>query len=347
MRIFSEATNRNNISVLYDIPTHIEYRSGMPAIARFSDGESSSLGCIGCINPQCMRFTPQEVMCGEVENFPNDQGGNACAVDALHWDFESDTPVIDAEKCINCGVCLRRCPVGAIYFDETIKVNRTITDKQARGTADHATINLQTRQIEALNNIRRSGALIAETDELLESIYEKLANIRSNYHNSIARNLLISLGCKSAMRRIGDVYTRMDAVYSAPDGSFGAVEVEFGRDTLDASRGILDDIAVLFTRYGIEKDTNLPLVICLQLPNIRQGYWQFVKDVNAVEEIAIGTLTIGAMMLLNWNGCLLMPDDVAYYLDYDNMDLRSVISRQIRREIRISDKLLGILEPMK
>ena len=42
-----------------------------------------------------------------------------------------------------------------------------------------------------------------------------------------------------------------------------------------------------------------------------------------------------------------MPDDVAYYLDYDNMDLRSVISRQIRREIRISDKLLGILEPMK
>lgn len=347
MRIFSETVNRNNISVLRDMPTRIEYCSGMPATAHFPDGEVSLLGCIGCINPQCMRFAPREIMCDEVENFPNDQGLNVCAVDALHWDFESDTPAVDAEKCINCGICMRRCPVGAIYFDGTFRVNKTITDKQIRRSADNATSDLQTQQIEKLNSITRSGVLIAESDELLESIYEKLGNIRSNYHNPIARNLLISLGCKSAMRRIGDVYTRMDAVYSATDGSFGAVEVEFGRDTLDASRGILDDIAVLFTRYGIEKDSNLPLVICLQLPNARQGYWQVVKDVNAVEKIAIGTLTIGALMLLNWNGCLLIPDDATYYLDYDNMDLRSVISWQIDKEIRISDKLLGILEPMK
>ena len=68
---------------------------------------------------------------------------------------------------------------------------------------------------------------------------------------------------------------------------------------------------------------------------------------NTVEKIAIGTLTVGAMMLLNWNGCLLMPDDATYYLDYDNMDLRSAISWQIDREINISNRLLGILEPLK
>lgn len=347
MRIFSETAKRNNISIFRDIPTHIEYSSGAPATAHFSNGESSLLGCIGCTNPQCMRFTPNEIMCDEVKNFPNDQGLNVCAVDAMYWDYKTDTPVVDTEKCINCGVCIRRCPVGAIYFDKTIKVNKTVTDKQIRRSADSATSDLQTQQIEELYNVRRSGVLIAESDDLLKSIYEKLSNIRSSYHNPIARNLLISLGCKSATRRIGDVYTRMDAVYSAVDGSFGAVEVEFGRDTLDASRGILDDIAVLFTRYGIEKTTNLPLVICLQLPNVRQGYWQVVKDVKAVEEITIGTLTIGAMLLLNWNGCLLMPDDVTYYLDYDNMDLRSVISWQIGRGIRISDRFLGILEPVK
>ena len=347
MRIFSETANRNSISICRDIPIRIEYRSGMPTTAYFFNGESSTLGCIGCTNPQCMRFAPDEIMCDEVENFPNDQGLNVCAVDALHWDLETDTPVVDTEKCINCGVCMRRCPVGAIYFDETIKVNKTITDKQTCGSADSATSDLQTHQIIKLNSVKRSGVLIAESDELLKSIYEKLSNIRSNYHNPIARNLLISLGCKTAMRRIGDVYTRMDAVYSAADNSFGAVEVEFGRDTLDASRGILDDIAVLFTRYGIKKDSNLPLVICLQLPNVRQGYWQVVKDVKTVEKIAIGTLTIGAMLLLNWNGCQLMPDDVTYYLDYDNMDLRSAISWQIGREIRISDKFLGILESVK
>lgn len=347
MRIFSEITNRNHISVLCDMPTQIEYRAGMPTIAHFPNGDVSSLGCISCINPQCMRFAPHEIMCGEVKNFSNDQSLNVCAVDALSWDFESDTPAVDAEKCINCGVCMRRCPVGAIYFDGTVKVNKALTDKEVQRKVNYTASDMQKQQIELLNSTERSGILIDESDELLESIYEKLFNIRSNCHNTIVRNLLISLGCQSAMRRIGDVYTRMDAVYSAADDSFGAVEVEFGRDTLDASRGILDDIAVLFTRYGIEKEANLPLVICLQLPNARQGYWQVVKDVNMVEEISIGTLTIGAMMLLNWNGSLLMPNDKTYYLDYDNMDLRSIISWQIDREIRISDKLLGILEPIK
>lgn len=77
--------------------------------------------------------------------------------------------------------------------------------------------------------------MIAESDELLEAIYDKLTNIRNNYHNLIGRNLLIALGCKCSMRRIGDVYTRMDAIYSSNAGTFGAVEIEFGRDTLDIS----------------------------------------------------------------------------------------------------------------
>lgn len=347
MRIFSETTSRSRISVLCDMPTHIEYCSGAPAKAHFSNGEAASLGCIGCIDPPCMRFAPHEIMCNEVGNFPNDQSLNVCAVEALRWEPGSDAPIVDAAKCISCGVCMRRCPVGAIYFSETVKINRVLTEKEIQKTADRAAADLQARQIEILNSVKRSGTLIDESDALLEAIYEKLACIRSNYHNPIARNLLISLGCQSAMRRIGDVYTRMDAVYSAADHSFGAVEVEFGRDTLDASRGILDDIAVLFTRYGIEKEADQPLVVCLQLPNARQGYWQVVKDIRSVENIAIGTLTIGAMMLLNWNGCLLMPGGTSYYLDYGDKDLRKIVSRQIGRKIQLSKKLLGILEPMK
>lgn len=347
MRILTEAIKRNHISILRDMPAHIEYCSGFPTMAHFPNGEVSSLECLGCVKPQCMSFDPHEVMCDEVENFPNDQSLNTCAVNAMQWDFDSDTPIIDTEKCINCGVCMRRCPIGAIYFDRTVKVNRDVTDKVIHKAADVDTAVLQTQQIEILNNIARSGVLIEESDEIFEAIYEKLTNICSNYHNPVVRNLLISLGCQSAMRRIGDVYTRMDAIYSASDDSFGVVEVEFGRDTLDAFRGILDDIAVLFSRYGIAKDANLPLVICLQLPNARQGYWQVVKDVNLVEGITIGTLTIGAMMLLNWNGCQLLPESVTYYFDYENMNLRSTVSCQTGRRIQLSEKFLGILEPMK
>ena len=120
----------------------------------------------------------------------------------------------------------------------------------------------------------------------------------------IVRNLLVALGCRCSMRRVGDVYTRMDAVYSSFASSFGAVEIEFGKDTLDAVRGILEDIAVLNTRYGISKEDNNAIVVCLQLPNARQGYWQVVRDIKIVEGIEIGTITVGALMILLWHGCI-------------------------------------------
>ena len=347
MRIFSETTNRSSISVLKDIPSRIEYTSGEPSKAYFDNGQCCSIGCLGCTNPRCMKFEENEITCSEVDNFPSDQSLNVCPVDALTWDSELDIPKIDSGKCISCGICLRRCPVGALYYNNGVYVNETISHQQTKVAVNSSTTELQIKQIQALDEIDRRGTLIMESDQLMESIYEKLDRLKPQFHNTVGRNLLISLGCSSAMRRIGDVYTRMDAVYSSIDGCFGAVEVEFGRETLDASRGILDDIAVLYTRYGIDKDENLPLVICLQLPNARQGYWQVVKDIKNVEDIAIATITIGAMLLLNWNGCGLIPDDVTYHLDYDNMDLRSVISWQLGRPISISEKFLGILEPQK
>lgn len=347
MRIFKEVSKRKSISILRETPSHIEYAHGLPALASFPDGQKFPLNCISCLQPRCMFFDAADIECNSIDNFPHDKSTNTCPVNAIEWDAELDVPKINSERCINCGICIRRCPVGAIYFDVEVKVNTTHSPNTVKRDIDSSSRALQAEQIISLNRIERSGSIIVESDELLESIYMKLFRTGGNYHNIIGRNLLISLGCRCAMRRIGDVYTRMDAVYESGDGCLGAVEIEFGGDTLDASRGILDDVAVLNVRYGVHKDTNMPLVICLQLPNARQGYWQVVKDIKTIEDITISTITIGAMMLLNWNGYLLMPDDVAYYLDYDNMNLRSTISQQIYRDIHISNRLLGILEPMK
>jgi Fe-S-cluster-containing hydrogenase component 2 len=294
-----------------------------------------------------MYFEETDVECSEVKNFTSDRTLGACPVDAITWNADTDSPIFNTKKCICCGICMRRCPVGAIYYDGEVKVNTTPVDNTTKVKANKDSIQIQSEQLEILINKPRSGVLIKESDELFEKIYEKLLKLKNVYHNLIGRNLLISLGCKSAMRRIGDVYTRMDAIYSASDNSFGAVEIEFGRDTLDASRGILDDIAVLHTRYGIDKNDNQALVVCLQLPNARQGYWQVLKDIRKVEGIHINTITVGAMMILNWNGCFFIPDDVTYYIDYDNMSLRPAIEEQLNRKVSLSDKTLGILEPMK
>lgn len=346
MQIFKENISRSRMLLMKAIPETLEYRLAKPALLSFEDGNKCSAGCLGCNNPKCMVFEEEYIECAPVPGFPNDRNDEVCPVSALSWDLTNDVPVVDKRKCINCGLCISRCPVGAMYYDGGIKVANEASDQQIKAAVNADSVRKQKTQIQAMSAIQKTGAFIKENDDIIEAIYKKLDCINHNCHNTIARNLLIGLGCSCAMRRIGDVYTRMDAVYST-SGTFGAVEVEFGRDTLDASRGILDDIAVLNTRYGIKKEKNDALVVCLQLPNARQGYWQVVRDIRIVEGLKINTVTIGALMILLWNNQSFDPKQVPYYIDYDNMNLRAIVKKHIGNTIMLSDKILGILEPMK
>ena len=350
MQIFKKNIDREYLSILKSMPCNITLHQGSPATVYFADNKRYSIGCLGCQNPRCIFLHETEIDCAIINNFPLDHSLNACPVDALKWDESLAKPVIDDEKCISCGICVSRCPVGALYFSD---VGKLMINTEKGNYIENKKLdkNIQAhhlRQIKALLSIPRSGVSLVASDCIFEDIYDKLFKINNTHQNIIVRNLLIALGCKCSMRRVGDVYTRMDAVYSSFDGSFGAVEIEFGKDTLDAARGILDDIAVLNTRYGISKNINKAIVVCLQLPNARQGYWQVVRDIKIIENIKIGIITVGALMILLWNGCIFKPEGDRYYLDHDNMDLRSIICKQIKcADISLNYKSLGILENMK
>ena len=350
MQIFKEKVNRQSVLILEEIPTAFEIDHGTSATAHFKNEKKDHIGCIGCLNPRCMYFFEDETECNCNGTFANDKSVNVCPVEAVTWDDLSHTPIIDSKKCILCGICVSRCPVGALYFSshESLMVDTTQSDIVEYKKLNDLIQIKHAHQIEQLLKVQRFGVSQKISDELFKIIYKKLRYIKSNYHNIIGRNLLIALGCKCSMPRMGDVYTRMDAIYCSPSGSFGVVEIEFGKDTLDASRGILDDIAVLNSRYGVNKHNNKPIVICLQLPNIRQGYWQVVKDIKNVVGIKIGTITIGALMYLLWNGCKFEPENDRYYIDYDNRNLREILCVQSYCDgIPLSDKALGIMEPMK
>lgn len=350
MRIFKEGSLRKRLSVLTETPVALEISQSVPGTVYFQNGEKGYVGCLGCTDPRCMFFSESEIECNQVEGFPNDKTRYACPVNAIIWNASKSAPVVDTQKCIHCGICVNRCPVGALYFNNRgiVLVNTEKSNYIEDREPDTEVLSVHLHQINQLLTVPRIGVPLHVSDRLFERIYDKLLHINNSFHNTVGRNLLIELGCKCSMRRIGDVYTRMDAIYTSAAGSFGAIEIEFGKDTLDASRGILDDIAVLHTRYGISKHDNCALVICLQLPNARQGYWQVVRDIKSVEGIQIGTITIGALMILLWNGCILEPEDGRYYIDYDNMDLRQILCNQIPcKTIILSDKKLGILEPIK
>lgn len=349
MQVFKESIEREFVVLLKVIPNNVIHYENKPAELVSSDFSTKCAGCLRCVNPRCIYFSSEEVSCAEVADFPNDANVSVCPVNAIKWDRDSGHPIVNKDLCFGCGLCMKRCPVGALYYSAgEILINTKISELEEKVPANRSNIAKQEAQIESMSKERKWGCYIREgIGKSIRLAYEKLERLNSNYHNLVARNLLIGLGCRSAMRRIGDIYTRMDAVYSSRDGAFGAVEVEFGRDTLDASRGILDDIAVLNTRYRIEKNQETPLVVCLQLPNTRQGYWQVVKDINNVEKVKINTVSIGALLLLLWNNAELDMADNPFYADYDRMEIRTKLEYILDGEIDLPIKYLGILEPIK
>lgn len=141
----------------------------------------------------------------------------------------------------------------------------------------------------------------------------------------------------------------MDAVYSSkikPKCS-GVVEIEFGRDTLEASRGILDDIAVMHSRNNLGKKDNAALVVCLSFPNKRQGYFQVIKDIHRVLDLKIQTISLGALLLLVWNGAAVNFLSREFYVDFDNLRIRGITEFRLNRHVLLSEGKLGILEPEK
>lgn len=345
MQILNEKSRRTTLKLVKEIPDVVVINPEMSANLQVSSNIIRG-ACLKCDKPSCIYFNPDDIKCEHIKEFPEDRDIHVCPVNAITWNEKLEIPVIDDIKCIRCGLCARQCPIGAIYYGngrinicyeaegyEEVLYNETNALKQ----------NMLINQIRSRN---RTGCFIGETDEILEDVYSRIQGAMLLPEKFI-RNVMIGLGCKCATRRIGDVYVRMDAIYETTLGTFGAIEVEFGSDTLSASRGILDDIAVLHSRYKIDKHSNNALVVCLSLPNMRQGYWQVVKDISIVENIKINTLTCGAMLILLWNQLYLDLGVTDFYADYDTPTIRMLLNNKLGRNVNITEKVLGVLEPFK
>ena len=124
----------------------------------------------------------------------------------------------------------------------------------------------------------------------------------------------------------------MDMILSSCDTEYALVEVEFGQNAaLDASRDILDSLAVLTSRYKWDLRLTVPIVVSDLLPNKRSEYWHIIKDVSDAYGIRIRTLTIFALLLLIWNR---LPVTFAKDMFYADVNIKSYRTHFL-------DKLLG------
>lgn len=319
-------------------------KSGGFGDIRLGDGSTVSGSCIRCPHVPCIQYSPSELRVPGFEDFPADLNSAVCPTDAIAVDTRAAAPVVSKDRCIGCGLCADRCPVAAIRLTDEPKAEVNVVQDDVvfpvaksikEVDATHAMLAAATQR----------GALLAPSDASLSGLVgaiETIGDFTLQFPNHLCRNLLLQLGIPTAMRRRGDVNLRMDLVFRG-----GVSEVEFSRQALlDSPRNVLDNVAVIVSRYGKDKAQLVPLIISIGLPNKRAEYWQVINDAENVLGIKIRSLSVGALCILLWSGRAFSLEAGRFCTDPSTCSIRADIDH-FTGQIQVSSGLLGILESSK
>lgn len=339
---------RSHISILHpDRPSYgIRYDAETPTRLVLNGKDECVIGCLNCVAPKCMKMDSMDIKCYSFQEFSHETNDSVCPVEAIS--VGPDSIRINSDKCIGCGLCASRCPVGAIHFERgkaTLNQGNSVPLFTMRLDATSENLQEQRHFLEKMVPSYRNGCMQIENDKMMSEIYEKIKHLNQAQQNILARNILIALGCQAALSRQGNVYSRMDGFYENSK-QMGVFEIETGSEMLDVSRALLDDAAVVNARHAIPLGDDHPLAVVLSLPNKRTDYWQVVKDIKVVIDLKISTLTFGALLLFLWN-CEDVNEFDKFYIDTDDYSIRENVEQELNRKINISDGFLGILENVK
>lgn len=317
-------------------PSEVEFTAGAgPNRVHFVDESVVDASCLHCHDAPCYRYATGEGECSSLPNLPADRNDEVCPTSAVSIDPRSGAAVVDATRCIFCGVCVSRCPVGAIHL--LPNVGAVVVDAaNARFVCTprySETEMFASRDL--LRKAERTGLQIQESDALIAEINRRIVGIRSqltdNFPNHLTRNLIRTAGIAVDMRRTGNNHLRVDLVMGSEGIKQGVVEVEFGDEAiLDAPRDVLDDIAVLVSRHGWSGPDIVALIVGDVLPNRRSEFWRIIKDIREVLGIQIGVVTVLALMLVVW-ARLKLPSHIhrLAYTDCDTSSYRETVLEEL------------------
>ena len=305
-------------------PELILFTPGRAPRVQFSDGTLGRATCLGCHDAPCMELAETELsLRGLVEAFPGDPSRDVCPIDAIEWDKTGTIATIDTVNCIGCGLCASRCPYGAISLSSdgvAVVEGRDpdgITTTETSAVAPH----VSTPRVGTLDNLAAPFA---------SEMTQKLAKLTNIQGTRLARNMLLACGVSASMRRRGDTNIRMDGLLLFASEQIGVVELELGEAVLELPRALLEDIAVLHSRFGIPLAQIVPVAVIGRLPNSRAEYYRVIDDIGKVLDIRCRTLTFGALCLVMWHfGTLASLDGDLFTTTADETNLHSSLTRLV------------------
>ena len=275
----------------------LDFRSGLqPVVVELEDGSDGRGTCLGCHDAPCMTLAAEEMALPDAfRDFPGDPSRDVCPTDAVSWNAAADAVVVNGDACISCGLCVARCPYGAISLNlEGLAVvedddpdNLTIAAEGGARVAGHP-------------RPRTAGRIGRMHLQSLRQMPDAISSLNSIVGNRFIRNLLIACGVRCRTGRPGDTNVRMDGVLATADGRLGVLEIELGNDLLESPRGLLENVAVLHGRYDIDVESIDPVSVITKLPNDRSEYLRVMDDIERVLNLRCRTVTVGALLVVLW-----------------------------------------------
>lgn len=331
------STNPKSVQLLDIAPSSVLFEDGMSS---FVIGSKKFIGCcVNCEEKYCMEYSKEEILPDEFRSFPHNTSQRVCPTEAIEIDPKTNKPTITSD-CICCGLCVYRCPFAAIQLS-IIKGRCTINhDSSALVEGDILQQQIQARRFRALNKniaFRKIPRSFADT---YSSLLRKKANSYVDLSEIVVRNSLINMGFKCGLNAHGNNHIRIE-FYATNNSDYIIGESEItDTDTLSVSRRLLDDLAVLISRYNISKRQIIPLGVINGLPNKRTDFYEVLEDVKKVTDVQINILTYHILFVLNLFNTKLTSNDISRFIIGRNQNsLLSEVLRLIPNIVSVDDSI--------
>lgn len=263
-----------------EIPNQVTF-SPMPASEESTWPRS---GCLRCSDAPCMNFGADELRVPSMPELGSVVSYNTvCPTSAITLD-DLGQPRIDPNNCIGCGLCVARCPVGALSLtsaSETPVKLELLTEYVILGDsealkfrADLAKkvvtvwppVNAMERQV---HHVRK---------KLLERGHQGAQTV-NNLTRHLVRNTFVAMGARVALRNQGANSLSCELIAEDSNRTI-LVEISTTDDTLDAFRRLLSGAARALGRQGLKKSQIALMLVVPRLPNNRVDLYRLISDVH-------------------------------------------------------------------
>jgi Fe-S-cluster-containing hydrogenase component 2 len=269
-----------------------------PTVWVSQDGAQYAAVCLACPDLPCARLAESEVTADlgiETSHTPN---AEACPTSAVQ---QSDDGLasIDGDLCIQCGVCVTRCPVGAIWTDEPgqppMLSERSDVPIQPEVTDFAVARERLSRSLPYAACPIEPGTMIAQCEAVLYGVRRSAdpgALIRA-----LVRNALQAAGVPVQLKNMGDNSAPCEVLARTPSALL-AIEIQPSRDEISGVRRLLAAAARLESRYGMARDELVPLLVLESLPNSRAGLYELLEDVESRLGLHVRVLTVAMLVAM-------------------------------------------------